>query len=229
MREYLIPKEVKAFLAVGRRMRNTLIKKVMVQTGMRVGECCCMQIKDLELDRERIRLSKAVIQATGVTNPELYKQDRKLTILVDGKKKSMLPAEIVKMKGDQVKCGLKANHPGRYVEMVNPETIEQLRAFTEGRDPDEWMWTAQGYDRRLSKKAMQTMISEHLAKAGVRPENCHAHILRHTFAVHGLKVGRSLAMIQRALGHTNIKTTTIYLSLVPDDVIEDAKKHPLPF
>lgn len=229
MRGYLQTAEVKAFLAVGRRLRDTLMKKVLVQTGMRIGECCCLQVKDLEVDRERIRLSKCILQNRDLNRPELYVQDKMLTILVDGKKKRMFPPQIAKIPGNSVKVGLKANHPGRYVELINPETADQLVTFVDGRDPEEWLWTAQGGDRRLSLRQMQTIISDHLKKAGIAAENCHAHILRHTFAVHALKAGRDIAVVSRSLGHSATKTTEIYLRLVPEDVIEIGKKHPLPF
>jgi integrase len=44
------------------------------------------------------------------------------------------------------------------------------------------------------------------------------HQMRHSFAVHWLRNGQSLAMLSRHLGHSRIQTTMIYLQIVPLDV-----------
>jgi Site-specific recombinase XerD len=44
------------------------------------------------------------------------------------------------------------------------------------------------------------------------------HLLRHTFATSAIKRGMPLPVVQRILGHKDIRTTQIYLHLVPEDV-----------
>lgn len=45
----------------------------------------------------------------------------------------------------------------------------------------------------------------------------HPHKLRHSFAVHWLRSGNRLETLSRVLGHSDIKTTMMYLQIVPQD------------
>lgn len=47
---------------------------------------------------------------------------------------------------------------------------------------------------------------------------------RHAFAINMLNAGMSIAAIQKMMGHKDISTTMIYLSLADDDVINEAKR-----
>jgi len=45
----------------------------------------------------------------------------------------------------------------------------------------------------------------------------HAHQLRHTFAVDFLKETKNIRLVQKALGHSDVKTTTIYLNVADEE------------
>jgi integrase len=57
-------------------------------------------------------------------------------------------------------------------------------------------------------------------KLGI-PVTCHA--LRRTFATIADKQGRSINSIRIALGHTNLRTTQVYLRTSEAEVVEQMK------
>ena len=54
-----------------------------------------------------------------------------------------------------------------------------------------------------------------------------AHKLRHTFATMMLEGGCDLFSLQKMMGHSDIKTTTIYLSTTVHHLQEQMRKHPM--
>jgi len=69
---------------------------------------------------------------------------------------------------------------------------------------------------QLSKRSFQKAFKRCLHKAGIDLD-CGIHILRHTYATFLLKSGRNLKLVQKQLGHSSIKTTEVYISLLRDD------------
>lgn len=77
------------------------------------------------------------------------------------------------------------------------------------------------------KQAKYRMISYFLGKMKLelKLNKLHAHQFRKTFATNLLKNGAGLEVIQKLLGHTDIKMTMLYLNVYDFYVLEEYKKY----
>jgi integron integrase len=74
----------------------------------------------------------------------------------------------------------------------------------------------------LHESHVQGAVKQAASLAGIL-KRVSPHTFRHTFASHLLLAGYDLQTIQRLLGHTDVKTTMIYLQTVPSLTLKDVK------
>jgi site-specific recombinase XerD len=91
--------------------------------------------------------------------------------------------------------------------------VNYQRAAGLDPDPSHPVFTAQRYDTKpLSSQFLNQMIQEYAAQAGIG--HVTFHTLRHTYAYLRREQGHDLLDISRALAHSNIATTQIYLDQI---------------
>ena len=77
----------------------------------------------------------------------------------------------------------------------------------------------------MSRSGIYYLVQKYNRKSiKLPPKQFHSHTLRHTFAVRYLRNGGNIRVLQKLMGHSDIRTTMIYLDLVPDDLFYDMKK-----
>ncbi len=101
--------------------------------------------------------------------------------------------------------------------LLAKRTLEVLRDYWRAYRPKEWLFPGQPAKGSLSISAVQKIFEKVLHQAGIK-KHATVHALRHSFATHLLEAGTDLYQIQRLLGHTNPKTTAIYLHLSRKDL-----------
>lgn len=74
--------------------------------------------------------------------------------------------------------------------------------------------------QRINWRSVEAMLDKYTEQLQLG-KRVTPHCLRHTFATSLLRQCKDLQIVQRALGHANIQTTTIYLHL-DDDVLYGA-------
>ncbi|MFQ6106727.1 MAG: tyrosine-type recombinase/integrase [Thermoplasmata archaeon] len=120
-------------------------------------------------------------------------------------------------------------HPeGRKVPLVDNVTRSKLKYYIGNRKGKKEPLFLSNKGTPLSKRQIQRIISDNARAAGIDKERCHAHVLRHTHAVHALRSGIDLRTLQENLGHSSIDITAIYLTLDIEDRKEAYRKHQLP-
>ena len=98
-----------------------------------------------------------------------------------------------------------------------PEGIEAMRNWLQIRhrsrpETDALFVTDQG--KAIPAKALHTVISRLLIRAGIDKPQCGPHLLRHTAASAWLAKGMDLRQVQENMGHANIATSSRYLHLL---------------
>jgi len=95
---------------------------------------------------------------------------------------------------------------------LNPKLIELLENYYREYKPIEYVLNGQFPEKELrySDRSVGEVIKQLAAKAKIDNKRVYTHLIRHCNATHLLEAGTDLSLIQKLLGHNNIKTTQIY-------------------
>jgi len=88
--------------------------------------------------------------------------------------------------------------------------IEELKAYSMLLNEEILFPSNRG--GKLTKKTIGKIVENSAKNAGIIKE-VYPHLLRHSFATHLLEQGTDLRVIQKLLGHSDIKTTQIYTQI----------------
>ncbi len=97
------------------------------------------------------------------------------------------------------------------------EALDALRAYQDRHQPGTWLFPGQ----KAGSPVVTNTVGRAFAKAKQKAEihkPASVHSLRHSFATHLLDAGVDLFHIQKLLGHSSVKTTTIYLHVSTRDL-----------
>jgi integrase/recombinase XerD len=96
----------------------------------------------------------------------------------------------------------------RYTSLAK-SALDTLEKYYLAYKPVEYLF--EGHNNMpISERMVGVVVKCAARRAGIE-KPVSPHTMRHTFATHLLEQNVSIRVIQKLLGHTNIKTTTIYL------------------
>lgn len=178
-----------------------LVASMLYGSGMRLGECLQLRVKDLDLARREILIRDAKGQKDRVT---MLPQ-------------ALLPhvrahLEQVRLQFDRRRA---AGEPGVWL----PHALRRKYPAAATSWPWHWVFPAaslcaDAYTRELVRSHLypqnvQRAVKYAIRAAGIeKPASCHT--FRHCFATHLLEDGYDIRTVQELLGHADVKTTMVY-------------------
>jgi site-specific recombinase XerD len=81
----------------------------------------------------------------------------------------------------------------------------------------------------MTRSAVQYSIARLYRRAGLgahKPAGALVHALRHSFATQALETGADVVEVQELLGHSDLKTTRLYLQATADQLRDVVRAHP---
>lgn len=111
-----------------------------------------------------------------------------------------------------VRCG--KGRKDRYT-LLPKRLVETLRNYYRAQEqkPKSYLFEGQKPGEPLPGRSIQHSVAMAYQHAGLSQKGHKVHALRHSFATHLLDVGVDIHTIKELLGHSDIKTTMVYLHL----------------
>ncbi len=197
-------REVRALLGQ-LKGRYKVVASLMYGTGMRIGECLGLRLKDLDFDLAQItvRNGKGSKDRYAIfperTQPHVRRIVAKVTEL---------------HRSDRARGGGWAALPGA-LHLKMPEAGWELGwqfVFPARRTTTDPA-TGRTGRHHLHETAMQRAMKKAVRASGLlKPATCHT--LRHSFASQLLRDGYDIRQVKDLLGHKDVRTTMIYLHAV---------------
>jgi len=183
----LSEKQLEKFYEKAKSFELQLMIMVMVQTGMRVGELVNFKINWIDFESKAIRI-----------------QSNKGPVQWSPKRESERSIPISSNLLDTLQRHLKNRKKG-YVFQSQKKRVSKKEG-----DKTITARTHQKYNYRSIIRKINKISNEIMGK------DTGSHIFRATYASHLLKKGLTLEGIRKLMGHTDIKTTLIYIRSIPD-------------
>ena len=102
-------------------------------------------------------------------------------------------------------------------DLAIPEYLTVLFDSWRKKRPESNFFFSTLKGKKLSIRYLQQMVKRYAQKAGLN-KRISPHTLRHTYAIQYYKQTKDIETLSRILGHSDISTTTIYITLANIDV-----------
>lgn len=95
---------------------------------------------------------------------------------------------------------------------LNDKLVELLTEYWNEYKSKEYVLNGQS-SLQYSDRSVGEVVKQLASKAGIDNKRVYTHLIRHCSATHMVEAGTDINLIQKLLGHSNVKTTNIYLHI----------------
>lgn len=195
--------EVQRVLELVRPAGYRLMCRLMYGTGMRLGECLALRVKDLDFDRRQI-----------IVRGGKGDKDRAVPLprACDAELRGRVSAARLQLQWDR-ESGIAGVPLPKAFAVKSPEASLSLpwqfvfpssRPVRDPQDPEGPLWRWHLHENNVQKALRRAVVESGIEK------RVTCHTLRHSFATHLLEGGYDIRTIQELLGHSDVTTTMVY-------------------
>lgn len=130
---------------------------------------------------------------------------------------SEMRLEDISFKNDQIFIGAAKKGVSGYYHLlasIKPLLGEYLKWRSEQGRRSEFLFFSRQNDR-LSTNRIAALFKRAAKKARLPLKHQHAHVLRHSIAIHMASSGVNASTVQMHLRHKNLNNTMIYFKIIP--------------
>lgn len=96
--------------------------------------------------------------------------------------------------------------------MLPPSILPLLDKYYNEYTPKEYVFNGWKNEPQYSERSVGEVVKQLAAKAGIN-KRVYTHLIRHCSFTHMVEAGTDINLIQKLAGHSNVKTTNIYLHI----------------
>ena len=173
-------------------LRNKVILNLMWNMGLRVSEVVNLKPRDITLTKRNLR----IVNGKGGVDRDITIPEGITYLLKEWKDRR--PKE-----SDYFICNIKSRKANYQIKTKDGRTLNPT--------------SKKG--SKLSVRSIQIMLKNYSRRARI-DKAVTPHTLRHSFATEFIRQGKSVMTLKQILGHSDISTTQLYVTLANKDVEE---------
>ena len=196
--------------------KHALMAKLLYGCGLRLLECVRLRVKDVDFGQSRvfIRNSRGGKDRTVILPDSVQQELQEQIDYVIALHKEDIREGFGKV---YIPDGLSRKYPNASKETIWQYVFPSKKL---SKDPR----SGKIMRHHVIESGLQKAVKQALSKANIH-KKAGCHTFRHSFATHLLEAGTNIRVVQKLMGHADVKTTEIYTHVMKNDI--DSVKSPL--